>query len=69
MRISIGQNRRVEHAVHTFQLSNIHAELVSFFQHALAALLNEVVELGGEFRHAIAQVVEAEIDAGQRVGH
>jgi hypothetical protein len=53
----------------TLQLCDIHAELVALFQHALATLLNKVVEACRELCHARAEVLEAEVDAGQLVGH
>jgi hypothetical protein len=51
----------------TLQLGHVHVELVPLLQHALASLLNEGVKLGRELGHAIAQLVEAEVDVGQRV--
>lgn len=53
---------------HTLKLSHVDAELVALFQHALAALLNKGIKLGRELCHALAQIVEAKVDAGQRVG-
>lgn len=54
---------------HALQLYNIHSKLVSFFQHALATLLDKVVKFDGEFGHAVAQVVESKIDTGEGVCH
>lgn len=54
---------------HTFKLGNIHAKGVALFQHALAAALDEVVEALGELGHTFAQVVEAEVDGWEVVGH
>jgi hypothetical protein len=53
----------------TFKLSDVHAEGIALFQHALAAALDKVVEALRELGHALAQVVEAEVDRGQGVGH
>lgn len=53
----------------TFKLGDVHAKGVALLEHALAAALDEVVEALGELGHAFAQVVEAEIDGGQAVGH
>lgn len=51
------------------ELRNIHFEGVALFEDALAPDFNESIELDSEFRHAIAQLVEAEVDGGERVGH
>jgi hypothetical protein len=56
-------------AKRTFKLGDIHAKGVALFQHALAAALDEVVEALRELGHSLAQVVEAEVDRGQGVGH
>ena len=53
----------------TFKLCDVHAKGVSLFEHAFAAALDEVVEALGELRHAFAQVVEAEVDGWEVVGH
>jgi hypothetical protein len=50
------------------KLCNVHAELIALLQNALAALLDESIELGAKLGHAIAQLVEAEVGVGQRVG-
>ena len=52
----------------TLQLGHVHAELVPLLQHPLAPLLDKGIESRRELGHAIAQVVEAKVDAGQRVG-
>ena len=54
---------------HTFELCDIHAKGVALFEHAFAAALDEVVEALGELGHAFAQVVEAEVDGWEVVGH
>lgn len=54
---------------HTFELCDVHAKGVALFEHAFAAALDEVVEALGELGHAFAQVVEAEVDGGEVVGH
>ena len=54
---------------HTFKLRDVHAKGVALFQHALAAALDEVVEALGELGHTFAQVVEAEVDGWEVVGH
>jgi len=47
----------------------MHAEGVAFFEYALAATLDKVVESVGESCHAIAQVVEAEVDRREAICH
>ena len=54
---------------HTFELCDVHAKGVALFEHAFAAALDEVIEALGELGHAFAQVVEAEVDGGEVVGH
>jgi hypothetical protein len=51
------------------ELRDVHAELVALFQDSSATVLDECVEARGELVHATAQVVEAEVDGGQLVGH
>jgi hypothetical protein len=51
------------------KLGHVHAELVALFEDPSAAVLDECVEARGELVHATAQVVEAEVDGGQLVGH
>jgi hypothetical protein len=51
------------------QFGEINVELISLLQDLLPATLDEGVEFGGELGHAVAQVLEAEVDAGERVGH
>lgn len=53
----------------TFELGDIHAELVALFEDAPAACLDEGVEFDGELVHAVAQLIEAEVNGGKRVGH
>lgn len=53
----------------TFELCDVHAKGVALFEHAFAAALDEVVEALGELGHAFAQVVEAEVDGWEVVGH
>ena len=53
----------------TLQLGHFHSELVALFEDALAAFGNEVVEAVGKFCHALSELVEAEVDAGEGVGH
>lgn len=55
--------------VSTVNLCNVHAKLVAFFEDPLAPGFYEVVELDGELGHAVAQLVEAEVDRGERVCH
>lgn len=55
--------------MHTFKLGNVHAKGVALFEHAFAAALDEVVEALGELSHTFAQVIEAEVDGGEVVGH
>jgi hypothetical protein len=54
---------------HTLQLTQIYPELVSFLENLLPPALNKRVEFRRELGHAIAQVLESEVDIGERVGH
>jgi hypothetical protein len=56
-------------AKHTLDLCYIHPELVALFQKPSSPFLDEVVEARGELIHATAQVVKAEVDGGELVGH
>ena len=51
------------------QLGHVDAEVVPLLQDALAALGDEVVEAVCEAGHAGAELVEAEVDGGEGVGH
>ncbi len=53
----------------TVDLGDVHAELVALFEHSLASSLYEVIELDCELGHAVAELVEAEVDRGEGVGH
>jgi len=53
----------------TLDLRHVHAEMIALFEYALATLLDEVIEALSKASHAIAQVIEAEFDAGQLVDH
>lgn len=55
--------------MHTAQLDNVHAELVSFLQYSLSTLFNECIEFGGEFGHTISEFVESKVDTGERIYH
>jgi hypothetical protein len=48
---------------------NIHAELVALLKDPLAPGFYEVVEFHGKLGHAVAELVEAEVDRGERVCH
>lgn len=54
---------------HTFKFRDVHAKGIALFQHTLAAALDELVEALGELGHAFAQVIEAEVDGWEVVGH
>lgn len=43
--------------------------MIALFEYTLAALLDEVIEALSKSSHAIAQVIEAEFNAGQLVDH
>lgn len=47
---------------HTFELSDVHAKGVAFFQYALAASFDKIVESLRKLSHTLAQFVEAEVD-------
>lgn len=53
----------------TFELGNVHAELVSFFENTLPSCFDECVELDRELGHAIAKLIESEMDAWKGIGH
>jgi hypothetical protein len=53
----------------TVNFCNVHTKLIAFFKDPLAAGFYEVVELDGELGHAVAQLVESEVDRGERFGH
>jgi hypothetical protein len=51
----------------TFKFGHVDAELISLFQYAFAALLDEGIESDGELSHAIAEVFESEVDIWEGV--
>ena len=53
----------------TLDLGDGLAELVALGEHGLAALGDELIEAVREAGRALSQLVEAEADAGQAVGH
>lgn len=55
--------------VRTLELGNVHVESIAFFEDLLAAFVDELVELLCKAGHAITEIVEAEVDDWQRVGH
>ena len=57
------------HALVFVQLGDVHAELIALFEDAFAPFGDEFVESVGESRHAVAELVEAEVYAGEGVGH
>lgn len=50
-------------------LCDIHVELVALFQYSSPSIFNESIEARGKLVHATAQIVEAEVDSGELVGH
>lgn len=59
----------VDRPRHTLELSEVYMELISFLQNLLPTTFDECVKFGGKLGHAIAQILEAKVNAGQRVGH
>ena len=53
----------------TLELRNAHPERIALVQYPLSPTRNEVVEPHGKLGHALAQLIEAEVDAGERVRH
>jgi hypothetical protein len=53
----------------TVELGDVHAKLVALFQYSSSSSLDKCVKSRGKLVHATAQVVKAEVDRGQLVGH
>lgn len=56
-------------APRTFYFRNVHSEGIALLQDTLSSAFDELVKASSELRHALSQVIEAEIDAGERVCH
>ena len=53
----------------TLEFGEVDAELIAFFQDALASFVDEIVESCCELGHAIAEVIKAEVYAREGVSH